>query len=263
MADGAVKSHQPMAAPQWLFPWRVAKVPPFPMVLALGLVGTMFAVFITQVRVQVMAPEKASLRKASLIYLGNDAQGRALSLRAREGGPFPSRFELSQWRGLERLENAVLDATRIHAPLYVPALQELPVEIRVKPLALAAKGECFFPKRSPLPVDAPDMIRLQPTPVLSPLAGVSTSALPTELPPFDTVVDGAMSAASWRFLVRLNPTGGVAECVSLEKGGEPGAAELAAWLHRTQFQPEPGKPFRWIAVAIGFTNPAADGTHAR
>jgi hypothetical protein len=73
-----------------------------------------------------------------------------------------------------------------------------------------------------------------------------------------------MSSASWRFLVRLNPDGGVAECVSLEKGGEAGAPELEAWLHQIQFKPELGKPFRWIAVGIGFTNqPVADGPDAR
>ena len=36
-----------------------------------------------------------------------------------------------------------------------------------------------------------------------------------------------------------------------------------AWLHRIQFKPEPGKPFRWIAVGVGFTNQPADGTDAR
>ena len=59
------------------------------------------------------------------------------------------------------------------------------------------------------------------------------------------------------------PEGSVAECVSLEKGGEAGAAELEAWLHKTQFRPELATPFRWISVGVGFTNQLTDGPSAR
>lgn len=263
MAGGAVKSHKPKAAPEWVFRWRASKTPQFQKLLALAIAGVAFAFLITKVRIRVRAPEKSSPQKASLIYLREDAQGRALTLRAREGGPFPSRFELAQWQGLAELESAALEATRVQVPPYIPALRELPVANRVTPLDLAAKGELFFPRHSPLVVNAPDSPPLKPAPVLYPLSGVSPDTLPVDLPHFDAAVDGTMASASWRFLVRLNPSGGVAECVSLGKGGEPGAAELDAWLHRIQFKPEPEKPFRWIAVGIGFTNQPADGTHTR
>lgn len=259
MAGGTAKSHQLTDAPAWVFPWRRAGTPLFPKLFAAVFVGAAFTFLITTIRVRVVALEKSPLRKAAVIYLRDDAQGRALGLRAREGGPFPSRFEPAQWEGLPGLEAAALDAARFQPPPYVPALGDLPAESLVLPLKLAAAGESFFPKRSPAPANTPALAKLKLAPALSPLSGVTAVALP----PFEAAVDTAMSSVSWRFLVRLNPDGGVAECVSLEKGGEPGTPELEAWLRRVRFTAEPAKPFRWIAVAVGFTNQAADGTDPR
>lgn len=263
MAGGMVKSHKPTDAPVWVFPWRGAKTPLFPKLFAIVVAGAAFALLITTVRIRVVALEKSAPRKASVIYLRDDAQGRALGLRAREGGPFPSRFEPSQWQGFAELEAAALDAARFQPQPYIPAPGDLPAENLVQPLKLAATGELFFPQRSPPSANAPDLAKLKLAPALYPLSGVTTETMPRDLPPFDAAVDGAMTSVSWRFLVRLNPDGGVAECVSLEKGGEAGAPELEAWLHRVRFTAEPAKPIRWIAVGIGFTNQPADGTDAR
>jgi hypothetical protein len=260
MASGTVNSH-PLKAPHWVFRWRPSKQPLFPKLFALTLVGGAFAFLIVSVRVRVDAPAKSTPHKASLIYLRDDAQGRALTLKASEGGPFPSRFDLSQWDGLVRLESAALAALRFQPPPYNPRMEDLPPENLIRPQELAAKGERFFPAHSGAAAEAPDSTRFQLAPVLYPLAG--TTSLPTEVPPFGVAVDAAMAAASWRFLARLNAAGGVVECVSLEKGGEAGAAELEAWLHGVQFKPEPGTPFRWIALGIGFTNQPVDGTDAR
>lgn len=261
---GMVKSRESGRAPEWVFRWRASQTPLFPKVFATLLAGAAFAFLITSVRIRVVALEKSVPRKASVIYLRDDAEGRALTLRAHEGGPFPSRFEPSQWQGMARLEAEALDAVRFQPQPYVPAVPDLPPENLATPLELAAKGVSFFPKHAASPMAAPVHAKLKLAPVLYPLSGVSSATLPAALPPFEAAVDSAMSSASWRFLVRLNPDGGVAECVSLEKGGEAGAPELEAWLHRIQFAAEPAKPFRWIAVGIGFTNqPVADGSDAR
>ncbi|MES2440662.1 MAG: hypothetical protein V4584_16470 [Verrucomicrobiota bacterium] len=263
MASGMVKPHKLAGAPEWIFRWRGSRQPLFPRLFAVALAGAALTFLITTVRIRVAAPEKSTPRKASVIYLRDDAQGRALTLRAQEGGPFPSRFELSQWAGLPELEAAALEASRYEPPPYVAVLRNLPPENLVKPLELAAKGERFFPKRVSPALEMTDPGKLKVAPVLYPLSGVTQESLPDDLPPFDSAVDSAMSSEAWRFLVRLNPDGSVAECVSLEKGGETGAAELEAWLRRIQFPSEPAKPFRWIAVGIGFTNQPADGTDAR
>ncbi len=261
--SGTVKASKPLGTPEWIFRWRGSRQPLFPRLFALALVGGAFAFLITTVKIRVEAPLKSSPRKASVIYLTDDGQGRALTLRAQEGGPFPSRFVLSQWAGLAELEASAMEDTRFQPPPYVPQMQDLPAERAVPPLELAARGVSFFPERTAPAAVIPDLGKSQVMPVLYPLSGITAEDLPGKLPPFPAVVDAAMSSASWRFLVRLNPDGGVAECVSLEKGGEAGASELEMWLHQTQFRPEPETPFRWISVGVGFTNQPADGTHSR
>lgn len=261
MASGAVKGKLTVA-PDLVFRWRPIKSPWFPKLLAVAFAGVAFALLMT-LRIRVDIPEASSPQRAAVIYLGDDAQGRALSLRAQEGGPFPAKFRLSQWEGLAELERSAMAAARFQPGPYVPPMQELPAENQLQPLELAAKGQAFFPKRPPASTDSTPPTQLKLAPVLYPLAGISHETMPSGLPAFDGVVDGEMTSSSWRFLVRLNPEGGVVECVSLEKGGEAGAAELAAWLHRIQFKPEPGNTTRWIAVGIGFTNQPADGIDAR
>ena len=261
MAHGMVKPHKSADNHQWMFRWRPLRQPLLPKLVALALVGGGFVYLITSVRVRVESLEKSTPRKASVIFLNDDAQGRALSLKAQEGGPFPSRFELSQWGGLAGMEAAAMDAIRFQPLPYEPKIEDLPPTIRVEPLNFAAKGERFFPEHLATADQTPDTTGLKLAPVLYPLSG---EIQPGDLPPFDATVDAAMSSASWRFLLRLNPAGGVEECVSLENADEAGALVLEKWLHRIQFKPEPGKPFRWIAVGVGFTNqPVADGTDAR
>ena len=264
MAEGRVKRRKLAGTPERVFRWSASKTPLLPKLFALVLVGAAFAFLVTSVQIRVTALEKSAPRKASVIYLRDDAEGRVLTLRAREGGPFPSRFEPSQWQGMAALESTVLDAVRFQPPPYVPAVADLPAGNWVPQVELAAKGQSFFPKRNLPSAHSQELAMLKLAPALYPLSGISAATLPETLPPFQAAVDGAMSSASWRFLVRLNPGGGVAECVSLEKGGEPGISDLEAWLHKIQFKPELAAPFRWIAVGIGFTNqPVADGHETR
>jgi hypothetical protein len=165
---------------------------------------------------------------------------------------------------MAKLEAAAIEAVRFQPPRYDPKILDLPPVNAVEPLVLAAKGERFFPIHPPAPDKVPEIGRFQLAPVLYPLSGNSGATLPVELPPFGAAVDEVMSSSSWRFLIRLNSEGGVAECVSLEKGSEAGASKLEKWLHRIEFKPESGRPFRWIAVGVGFTNqPVADGSDAR
>lgn len=263
MAPMTVKSQKLAGAPEWIFRWRGSKQPFFPRLFAVAAAGSAFTFLITAVSVKVDSPEKTALRRGSLIYLQNDSQGRSLALRASEGGPFPSRFELSQWQGLPDLEAAVISSARYSPPPYVPEISDIPPVNLIRPLQLAARGESFFPERQMMPLVTPNLGEMKVAPVIYPLSGVTEATLPVDLPTFTGAVDSAISSASWRFLVRLNNDGSVAECVSLEKGGEAGAAELEAWLQRIIFKPDFTKPARWISVGIGFTNQPADGTDAR
>jgi hypothetical protein len=262
MAEGPHKLPRLMDTPEWIFRWRGVSEPLFPLLLALVLVAVGFLLVGTTVRLKVRVPEKAVPQKASVIFLNDDAQGRALTLQAQEDGPFPSRFALKQWPGLAEMEAAVMAKSVDLAPPYVPQVPDLPAESELPPLRLAARGVAFFPPRSVLPAVHPLRENVRTTPVLYPLSGITPEALPRDLPVFDAVIDRSMAAATWRFLVRLEATGTVVECVSLEKGGEPGAAELVAWLQQVPFLPDSNKPLRWIAVGIRFINPPLDGSPA-
>ena len=263
MRQRLVKPQQLAGVPEWFFRWRPRGSPLVPKLIALVAVGAGFVFLITSVRIRVVPPEKVSPRRASVIYLGDDLQGRALSLKAQEGGPFPSRFDLSQWGGLADLEKAAMEITRFQAPVYEPKIDDLPPVNEITPLAIAAKGERYFPKRDLAPAGAQDVPSLRLTPVLYPLSGISKEALPADLPAFEPSVDAEMASGTARFLLRLNPAGGVMECVSLEKGGEKGAQDLEKWLHRIPFKPASGHADRWISVGVGFTNQPADGTDPR
>lgn len=260
MPQRIVKPQSLAGIPEWFFRWRPRGSPLVPKLIALVLASGAFVFLVTSVRIQVVPPENVSPRRASVIYLGNDLQGRALSLKAQEGGPFPSRFELSQWDGLGELERTAMEAIRFQVPAYQPKIEDLPPINEIQPLSLAAKGERYFPAH-PLPTERPlELTSLKLAPVLYPLSGISGDAFPADLPTFEPLVDAELASGTSRFLLRLNADGGVMECVSLEKGGEKGAQDLKKWLHRISFKPDSGNVSRWIAVGIGFTNQPVDGT---
>ena len=264
MTESPVKLRKRANSPEWVFSWRPLGSPVIPKFIALAVTGVAFTLLVTTVRIRLTVPEKSSPRKASLIYLGTDPQSRALALRAREEGPFPSRFELSDWSELAGIERQAMNTAGYQPPAYVPEMRDLSDENRVTPIVLARRGEAFYPNRKSMAESAPDPSKLKLTPELFALSADASDLLPTgKLPPFEAPVDGKFSSPSWRFLVCLNADGGVTDCVSLEKGGEPAADTLTAWLRRLRFKPEPGKSTRWIAVGVGFTNQPIDGPDAR
>jgi hypothetical protein len=253
-----------MPPPEWVFAWRTRTRSYFSMLAAIGVVSLVTAVLVGTLRVKISVPKPLAPRKASLIYLTNDEQGRALAMRAQEGGPFPSRFQPSQWEGLATMEAAALEESRMAAnPPYIPVIRELPPDDKIPSMELASKGEPVFPQRTPVVRAAPDPAKMKLAPTLYPLSGIVPEQIPAQLPPFAGTVDAAMTSATWRFLVRLNPEGGVVECVSLENGGGAAALELSSWLHGIRFQAAESDAFRWIAVAVGFSNQPADGPVAR
>lgn len=263
MAAGKVISSKQAGAPRWVFGWRARKTPWFPKLAALVVAGAAFTFLITMVRIPIKTTGKLAAEKASVIYLQDDGDGRALARKAREGGPFPSRFEPSEWQGFAQIEQAALAAARLQARPYVPEMKDLPAKEWIPPLEFAARGELFFPVHSVVSRTIPAAPAWALAPALYPLAGISFAELPRELPPFPAAEKAAMSAAAWRFLIRLNPAGDVSDCVSLERDDYAAAALLENWLRQVGFAADPASPARWIGVGIGFINQAADGTDAR
>lgn len=255
-------SPKPHRSSEWVFSWRPLGSPLLPKFFALAFAATAFALLITSVRVQLVRPDKVSPRKASLIYLGDDVESRALALRAQEGGPFPSRFDPSTWQGLAETERLAMDAAGYQPPAYEPVFKELPEENLVAPLVLSPHGKAFFPERPATAVsEAPTASDHTLAPRLFPLS--ESAPTPTSLPPFTAPVDAVMTSANWRFLICLSPAGTVTQCVSLEKGGEASADALVAWLRQVPFTPAAGTNDRWISLAVGFTHAPSHGTDAR
>jgi hypothetical protein len=240
-----------------VFPGRGPRGPQWPFFIALAVSGAIFALLLSSVRIRVSPPVSWAAAKASVIRALDDMDGRALTQMAREGGPFPSRFDPTEWEGeTGRIPNLA----RWQAPPYVPALRDL----RQKDPAVVSRWtsprDPLLPTRKPAAVAPRTLEKRSPQPVLYPLSGIDAASLPRELPPFDAVVDPAMAAEPWRFLLRLGAAGEVLDCFPLAGGDEAGPSVIDGWLRRVSFQPAPAQATRWIAVAVGFANPPADGT---
>lgn len=249
--------------PGWIFPWRPRRESSFAKWLAVAMVAALFSLMVTSLRITVVPVAPGSARKASVIQVLDDAIGRDLTLRAREGGPFPSRFEPSLWPTLAGIESAALAATRTLPPPYHPTLRALPPE-RSEPPSLSQPGRVVLPRPPASPTGEGDSTAATPLrtlPVILPLSGVTAADLPADLPGFDGTVSPAIAAEPPRFLLRLSPAGEVLDCIPLDAGDD--SAALTRWLRALRFPATTRPPQRWIAIGVTFTNRPADGTDPR
>jgi hypothetical protein len=194
-----------------------------------------------------------------VIHVLDDIDGRALTVRAREGGPFPSRFEPAEWPAFTTLEKAALDAARAPLPPYLPTLREIPGETTHSP-ALAEPGKVVLPAPTPSPPVTRSSDRGPLVPTLLPLSGITANSIPGVLPAFPGEVTPSMAADPVRFLIRIDAAGYLTECLSLDAGDEAGPSPLETWLRGVRFKPDPSRPSRWAALRVAFTQLPANGT---
>lgn len=250
-------------APQWVFSWRQPRGGWFPKVLAWALVAVGFAFLLTSVRIRVIPPAPWAARKAAVIQVVDDADGRALRIRAREGGPFPSRLDSMDWEGATALESALMDASGGGSVPHQPVLRDLPEDGLPKTPPLASRGEAVLPKhraKAPNPLSSTN---LSLVPVLHARSGITSAEIPDELPPFRGAMDQALkevAADPGQFLLHIDPAGRVRDSISLTGEDEAG---LADWLRAVYFKPDPATPSRWVVVAVGLITQAADGPDTR
>lgn len=261
MTRRASMRHKRKEAPLWVFPWNGVKQSPLPKITAFLITLGVFAMMFAFVRIGIVTPTPWAGRQATLFRTLDDVEGRTLALRAREGGPFPSRFQPAHIDWLRELENQTLATAGWQPPRHEPILRDLPAMEPPVP-QLSAPGQPVMPKRLP-PNPPPAGGELRPMPALHPLAGVDVDHLPQSLPEFAGEVPPAMLAESWRFLLRLDAGGRVQEAVPLSGGAnDAGASALTGWLGKIVFQPDAESEERWIAVGLSFENRTADGTDA-
>lgn len=256
-------------APEWVFSWRVFRDAWLPKASAYLLVTGGFIILLTFFRIRVAPPTPWASDKASVIHVTNDEDGRTLKIRAREGGPFPSRFDPAEWPEAAAAEQKLLTATGAGAPR-PPTLMRLAYDQPHEPPLLPSARDPVLPKRRSTIEPPPSSSGLRATPQLHPLSGITPKAMPAELPVFDAPVDPAMNAGFWRFLLHLDAAGNVLDCVSLAGGDEPGLAAISFWLRRISFGRDAQNNSRWIALGLSFANlpatppkPPADGPDSR
>ena len=130
------------------------------------------------------------------------------------------------------LENAAMEAIRFQPPAYEPTMRGSAGEqTGCSRWSSQPRAQRVFPEHAPDPAEIPDTARPQARHRCSTRFPASATPCPPTCRPSMRAVDAAMSSASWRFLLRLNPEGSVVECVSLENGDEAGrarAGEMAA-----------------------------------
>jgi hypothetical protein len=257
---GTTQSSSGVAA-SLIFNWRGHSQSPITKLISLVLAVSAFAFLLIFVRIKVASPQFNITNKASLIHLPATGEGLVWARRAIEGGPWLARYEPASWYPYATLATEALQATRIPAREYVPALRALPQQDSRAPLQ--ALWEPVFPQRAGLVVESNTMAESKLAPVLYPLSTLGATRLPSSLPPFMGEIDAVMAAADWRFLLRLHSTGGVAECVSLTKAAGPGLAMLETWLRGVAFDAKLAPDGGWLAVGIKFNNQAKHGTDTR
>lgn len=251
-------------APEFLFAWRDRSASSWNLIGAVAIALVLFVLLLSIVRVRLTTPARWIEHKAAVIQLTGEVDGRAWTLRAMEGGPFPTRFDPTTWPASRQAEaDAIRSATLLRKP-HEPRLLDLPDPPPLRLPTLAEKGERFFP--TPAPQDhrpPPNATPWRTLPVIQPLAVLPEGSLPDPPPAFTGTIDAETAAESWRFLIRLRPDGGVAECLPLTGAGRPGGDSLAAWLRSMKFPPALHSTHPWFAIAIGFTNQPADGPDPR
>lgn len=248
-------------APDWIFSWRPLGTPTLPKWLATIAVSMAFVFLVTSVRIRVTPPVPWAEHKASVIHVGDDPESQSLVQKAKEGGPFPARFDLAEWESSADSGRVLTDALRWTPPVYQPTLLDLPAKV-VPPLKLASAGKSVFPKYEARDVDTPPAAAPRQVPVLSPLSAGAAAWIPRELPPFDDPALAEITDKPWRFLLRIDPGGRVLDAFPLVdlENDKPSPIH---WLRRVTFTPDSNKSPRWIAVDLSFANQPADGSDAR
>lgn len=242
-----------------IFSWEARSAPQMPKIWAVVIAFGFFAFLIQSVHIRFGEPIGVAIRKGSVMQLPATYAGIDWALRAEEGGPFPSRFEPSEWAPLAAIENAAMADLQWQVPDYQPDLKALPVMDSPESPALILSGERRFPKRPYTPTPVVGHTAMQLVPLLYPLSGLTMEELPEKLPVFEFAEGAPGSGASMRFLLRISPSGRVTECIPLA-GRTPEESKIEVWLQAVTFPAVTED--RWVALAVGFVNQAKDGSDA-
>lgn len=239
------------------FAWSRKRDSRMPMLAALLTTIAAFAYALYSLRVDLGSHAPAGVDHATLIIAGeNNSIGLELKRRAREEGPFPLRFDPAGDEAVATILNKALDAIRFVTPPYAPRLRPLVESSAIATPSLAAVGEAVFPRRALPAIEALAKSEARPQPMLTPISGIGIEEMPRSLPEFSGEIDSKPLRDSWRFMIHVDASGRVLDCVALNGGESPATSTLTEWLRQVEFQISPSGAVRWFAIDLGIINQA-------
>lgn len=241
-------------APKWIYPWRDKGSFSYGMWFALLCTSGFFALGITFIRVRMPVMATWSAPQASVMYVhDDDAVGSWLIQKAREEGPYPSRFDPMDWDGGIAMERVLMQSVRQDLTSYSPSLKQLPEE-KPKLAKVAVYGEPQLPKRVLRVGEVEASVMMEMVPSLFPISGIREDELPKNLPHIQGKLDSAVALENWRFILRLDERGRVMDCMSMAGRVEVQLSPIQEWLKSLKYGPNADGGERWIAVGVGFKN---------
>lgn len=239
-----------------LFAWKVPDSSSWASFASIVIVALLTTVLLGAVRVRIVPPPRVIERKASTVLVPEYGEGREWSVRAEEGGPFPSKFTPSESPVVKAMETDLIEKS-LSEP-YQPRLADF-VEDTRSLLTVAPRGERVFPRSSEESIAKPVASTAPLMPMIRPLSTLPPGAWPESLPRFDADVTPKMAAATWRFMVEIGERGRVMNSISLDGTALAGSDEAAAsarmigdWLSQVRFGPA-AVGAGWIGVEVGFS----------
>lgn len=243
----------------WIYNWRQPSRSLLHSWSALLLVFGMFAFLLLAVRIRIPEPVERNAPQASRLLLDSGDLSRQLAERASAEGPFPSRFEPAEWQGLDGLRADLKRSTEVELKKHQPRLLPFPTPA-ANPPRLARRGEPVLPERPLIPEQRPVDGNYHVVPVISVVDGIIASELPGQLPAWEGPIGKELSARHWRFLVEVEGSGRVRDCMALAGGGELNPPQLVNWIRGLVFRTKPREEGRrWVAIDVGFENRIIEG----
>jgi len=136
---------------------------------------------------------------------------------------------------------------------YTPPLKALP-ETKLKSIKLAVYGEPDLPVRQVEVSQVTTALNVGLVSLVSPISGITRGELPSELPAMVDELDPTVALETWRFMLRIDGSGRVLDCISMAGGTNNGLIPIQKWLKRFVFNVESDGEQRWLALGVGFKN---------
>lgn len=244
---------------EWIFDWRGRAADRESTAwMALAVVTLVFALMVGAVRVRIAATPTRPAQQASAARVADDSIGRMLRSQAREGGPFPSRFDPGSWDAYPAIERPAIEPALPGLTPYEPVLLPLPEHGRTARLTDADTPVLPKPPKPDAP--PPAVVRTGRVPTLTALTGIRSIDLPLSLPDLPDEALSFVAAAPPNILIHVDRGGAVMDATALDPLDPKVSTLLLDWMRGLVFQADDARAGRRGVVVIGTQPEPTDGT---